>query len=97
MRLLIILFASFFLSGCFSVYKDTFNCKPKPGIGCESVSLVNELVDEEKLDEFIEKEKRCKKCTPQIHKISQSTIQPKNEMRVLFRSDEEQEIVIPIN
>ena len=41
------------LSSC-SVYKGSFDCKPHKGIGCESVSKVNELVNDDKLDEFID-------------------------------------------
>ena len=39
------------LSGC-SVYKGSFDCKSHKGIGCESVSKVNELINDDKLDEF---------------------------------------------
>ena len=48
-----ILFLSFtlLLSSC-SVYKRSFDCKAHKGIGCESVSKVNELVDDDRLDEF---------------------------------------------
>lgn len=52
------------LSSC-SVYKGSFDCKAHKGIGCESVSKVNELVDDNKLDEFIggqNSNKKSKKC-----------------------------------
>jgi hypothetical protein len=41
------------LSGC-SIYKGQFDCAAKKGIGCESVSKVNELIDDDELDEFTE-------------------------------------------
>lgn len=52
------------LSGC-SVYKSSFDCPAKKGVGCESVSKVNELVDDDRVDEFIEEQqvrKGSKKC-----------------------------------
>lgn len=45
--------ASFLVKGC-GVYKGSFECKAGKGVGCESVSKVNELINEEKLDDFIE-------------------------------------------
>jgi hypothetical protein len=52
------------LSGC-SVYKGSFGCKPHKGVGCESVSRVNELINDNELDEFIANRdgvKKTKKC-----------------------------------
>ncbi len=91
MKPVMILLISFLLGGCFSVYKDTFNCKSRPGIGCESVTMVNELVDEEQLDEFTEKQQKqdCKKCNKSHQASIEHTIQPQKEMRVLFSGDEE--------
>ena len=48
-------------SGC-SVYKGSFDCEPKKGVGCESVSKVNELIDDNRLDEFTENLEVKKKC-----------------------------------
>ena len=56
------------LSGC-GVYKNQFDCKPGKGIGCESVSKVNQLLDEDALDDFIagkEVNQGCTTCGP-IH------------------------------
>jgi len=41
------------LSGC-SVYKNKFDCPAKKGIGCESVSKVNELINDDELESFTE-------------------------------------------
>jgi len=49
------------LGGC-GVYKSDFDCKPKKGVGCESVSKVNELLDSNLLDDFIEGKSRYKAC-----------------------------------
>ena len=60
-----ILYLSFLLllGGC-SVYKGSFDCPAKKGIGCESVSKVNELINDDRLDEFTEnlEVKKKKKC-----------------------------------
>ncbi len=65
------------LSGC-SVYKGSFDCKPHKGVGCESVSKVNELVNDNKLDEYIEdasgKKSRRSSCQePECRKSTNST------------------------
>ena len=73
-----------FLSSC-SVYKGSFDCKAHKGIGCESVSKVNELVDDNKLDEFIEtrsNKKKSKKCPCQnsaSEKQADTKVGDKNE------------------
>ena len=42
------------LTSC-SVYKSSFDCKPGKGIGCESVSRVNDLLDNDELDAYIDR------------------------------------------
>ena len=52
------------LSSC-SVYKSSFDCPHKKGIGCESVSRVNDLINDDGLDEFVENlesKKKNKSC-----------------------------------
>lgn len=41
------------ISAC-SVYKSQFDCAPGKGVGCHSVSKVNDLINDENLDDFIE-------------------------------------------
>jgi hypothetical protein len=36
---------SILLFGCSSSYKETFDCEPGSGIGCKSISQVNQMVD----------------------------------------------------
>ena len=57
---LLAFFVIWSLAGC-SNSKNTFDCSPARGIGCESVSKVNELINKENLDVFIA-EQNCKNC-----------------------------------
>jgi len=41
------------LVGC-STYKGSFDCPPGPSIGCEPVSLVNDLVNDDELDAHLD-------------------------------------------
>ena len=50
----ILLIISILLLTSCSVYKGSFDCNAHRGIGCESVSKVNELVNDDRLDEFTE-------------------------------------------
>lgn len=61
LRYQILLVFVILLSGC-SVYKGNFDCKPKKGVGCEPVSKVNELINDDRLDEFTENLGVKKKC-----------------------------------
>ena len=58
-KIIILTTLSLILEGC-GVYKGSFDCKPGKGVGCESVSKVNDLVNKEKLDDFIEEESGSK-------------------------------------
>jgi len=66
------------LNGC-SVYKGSFDCKSHKGIGCESVSKVNELINDDKLDEFTDNvaakntSNKKKKCSCQDSPNKKST------------------------
>jgi hypothetical protein len=40
------------ISAC-SVYKSQFDCTPGKGVGCHSVSKVNDLINDDSLDDFI--------------------------------------------
>lgn len=52
MKLIIILIAIFSLNSC-AIYKGSFDCKAHKGIGCESVSRVNELINDDALDAYL--------------------------------------------
>lgn len=41
------------VSSC-GIYKSQFDCLPGKGVGCESVSKVNDLINDEALDAFVE-------------------------------------------
>lgn len=41
------------LCGCGNIYKNKFDCAVGPWIGCESVSTVNKLVNEDKLNDIL--------------------------------------------
>ena len=75
----IITFLSFlFLNGC-SVYKGKFDCAPGKGIGCESVSQVNDLVNNDTLDDFIDevdssKKRGCLFCSKKKQKLSNESL-----------------------
>ena len=75
-KIIILTTLSFILEGC-GVYKGSFDCKPGKGVGCESVSKVNDLVNDEKLDDFIEEsnqpKKRRSKCIPCPQNIKKET------------------------
>jgi hypothetical protein len=66
------------LNGC-SVYKGSFDCKSHKGIGCESVSKVNDLINDDKLDEFTDNvaakntSNKKKKCSCQDSPNKKST------------------------
>lgn len=47
-----------------SCSRTTFDCPIAKGVGCESVSKVNALVDQGKLEEYIllKDDKKCKNC-----------------------------------
>ena len=42
-----------FLAGCVGVYDQQFDCGVAPGIGCKSISTVNELIDNDQLKKEI--------------------------------------------
>ncbi|MDP1975939.1 MAG: TraV family lipoprotein [Alphaproteobacteria bacterium] len=44
MRFFLVCFVSFLCSAC-GVHNDHFDCPPKPGLGCKSISEVNALVN----------------------------------------------------
>ena len=83
------------LSNC-SVYKGSFDCKPHKGIGCESVSKVNELVNDDKLDEFIDNvsgkkvsnKKQCS-CQGSSDKKSTDTEAGKEKITIHFNQYQE--------
>jgi hypothetical protein len=87
-----------FLSSC-SVYKGSFDCKPHKGIGCESVSKVNELVNDDKLDEFIDNasgkkvsnKKQCS-CQGSSDKTSTDTGEEKEKITIHFNQYQERGI-----
>lgn len=86
------------LSSC-SVYKGSFDCKPHKGIGCESVSKVNELVNDDKLDEFIDNKsgkkvsnkKQCS-CQGSSDKTSTDTEEEKEKITIYFNQYQERGI-----
>lgn len=43
-----LLFATLLLSGC-ATYNEDFDCEPGRGVGCQSLSSVNQMVNEGKL------------------------------------------------
>lgn len=50
------------LTSC-STYNSQFSCKPSKGIGCKSLSTVNELVNDNKLEsEIANLNDKCKDC-----------------------------------
>lgn len=75
-RIVLIVIMGILLEGC-GVYRGSFDCKPDKGIGCESVSKVNELINEERLDDFIEESKQSKgrsaRCIPYPQNIKKGT------------------------
>lgn len=86
------------LSSC-SVYKGSFDCKPHKGIGCESVSKVNELVNDDKLDEFIDNKsgkkvsnkKQCS-CQGSSDKTLTDTEEEKEKITIYFNQYQERGI-----
>lgn len=91
MHIMLIVATSLLLEGC-GVYKGSFECKGEKGIGCESVSKVNELINEEKLDDFIEESNQPKrsrgKCIPCPQNIKKETEdineQKREKIRIYF-------------
>ena len=84
------------LSNC-AVYKGSFDCKANKGIGCASVSRVNELVDDGKLEQFIDDKsakKQTNKCSCQIAKQENNTQNretKKREEKITIHFNEYQE------
>ena len=88
------------LSGC-SVYKGSFDCKPHKGVGCESVSKVNELINDNKLEEYIEdasgkKSRRsscqnpeCRKSTNADNGINTETLAEQEKITIHFNEHRE--------
>ncbi len=53
----------FCLQGCMGVYEGGFECPPGEGVGCKSISEVNQMVDEGELPKKqIEPQTSCKEC-----------------------------------
>lgn len=48
LRIFLMLFPLFFFAGCTS-YQEHFDCPPKEGVGCRSLSDVDQMVEEGKL------------------------------------------------
>lgn len=61
-----LLFCTLILAGC-TAYNETFDCEPGRGVGCKSLSQVNDMVNEGKLPLSIEE----KPLDPIKPKISQ--------------------------
>ncbi len=91
-----ILYFSFtlLLSSC-SVHKGSFDCKAHKGIGCESVSKVNELVDDDKLDEFTNgttnKKSSNKTCSCQDAKLKNKKASDPNEEKITIHFNQYKE------
>ena len=76
----LVLLGLIFLSSC-SVYRSQFDCPVGAGVGCESVSFVNELVDDNGLDNYLgskELPTKCKVCNP-------APTKPSSKMKVWVR------------
>ena len=52
MKKLLALLGCFLLSGC-AVYSNKFDCPPGPSTGCESVSTVNAMIDNNVLEDYL--------------------------------------------
>lgn len=53
------------LSGCMGVYEGGFECPPGEGVGCKSISEVNQMVNEGELPKKQnEPQTSCKQCSP---------------------------------
>lgn len=67
----------FCLTGCMGIYEGGFECPPGKGVGCKSISDVNQMVDqgelpERSLDDL--PQSRCKHCGAK----QEQEIDPKN-------------------
>lgn len=61
-----ILIAPLILSGCMGVYEGGFECPPGKGLGCTSVSEVNDWVNQDQVNNCQisdEGKKACHKCS----------------------------------
>ena len=60
---LLITSLAFALTGCMGVYEGGFECPPGEGVGCKSISEVNEMVDRRKLPKGeLSEIPNCKTC-----------------------------------
>ena len=78
------------VTGC-GVYRGTFDCRPGKGVGCESVSQVNDLVNNDKLDDFIEevnsprrRGRKCPSCEDREYSDSTHTMENKEKLKIYF-------------
>ena len=73
-----VIFLLMSISAC-SVYKSQFDCAPGKGVGCYSVSKVNDLINDESLDDFIEGKLVAKANNKYESLVPQSYLQQKAE------------------
>lgn len=78
------LFSVLLLSGC-ATYNEHFDCEPRNGVGCKSLSDVNRMVDEGKLP--LEKEEEEKKKLESF--LPRTILQKRMRMWVSGYTDEE--------
>ena len=56
--------ASLCLTGCMGVYEGGFECPPGEGVGCKSISEVNQMVEQGELPKKQnEPQASCKQCS----------------------------------
>jgi hypothetical protein len=67
-RLLMTAALALALSGCMGVYDGGFECPPGEGVGCKSISEVNQMVNEGVLPkkENNSHPKSCEQCNPTV-------------------------------
>jgi len=58
MKQLFILIFPLALTACGTGYNESFDCAPGRGVGCKSISMVDRLVDQEKLPSQIEENQK---------------------------------------
>lgn len=67
------------LSGCMGIYEGGFECPPGKGVGCKSISEVNEMVDQKNLPEKTPPDlphTSCEQCGSQDPQITPHSEKP---------------------
>ena len=94
-RVLTLAILGLLLQGC-AIYSKEFTCEVGKGVGCESVSTVNRLVNDEKLEDFIAENASAQQRCRGSGKTAKDELGAQNNepIKVLFNDMEEVRVLV---